>query len=177
MGEQRILTSAVHPRLRPAPSTMCVWRNNRGQALVEFTLVFIILVIVAWIPADFGLAFYTGQIAQNAVREGARIASADPTLAAGTTTCTMPACYSAGNILKETGVRLPAALLGASTVTVVYPAAGSSGCAQLVSVSVTGQYPFFFYHVLKLLGINVTVPSIQRSASMRWEHQAACLGS
>src|SRR5437879_13104363 len=118
MGEQRILTSAVHPRLSPAPATMFVWRDNRGQSLVEFTLVFIILVIVAWIPADFGLAFYTGQIAQNAVREGARIAAADPSLVAGTTTCTMPACYSAGNNLNDTHIRLTTALLRASVVTV-----------------------------------------------------------
>ncbi len=58
--------------------------SQRGQALVEFTLVFLLLIVVAWIPADFGLAFYTGQIAQNAVREGARIAAADPSLAATT---------------------------------------------------------------------------------------------
>ena len=39
-----------------------------GQALVEFTFTFLILLIVAWIPADFGLAFYSGQLAQNAAR-------------------------------------------------------------------------------------------------------------
>ena len=54
--------------------------RSSGQAAVEFTLTFLILLIVAWIPADFGLAFYTGQLAQNAAREGARIAAADPTL-------------------------------------------------------------------------------------------------
>jgi Flp pilus assembly protein TadG len=149
--------------------------DKKGQAAVEFTLVFILLVIVAWIPADFGLALYTGQIAQNAVREGARIAAADPTLAPGTTQCTMPACYSAGNILKETGVRLPAAMLGASTVTVQYPdpAGPSTGCGKLVRVSVSGKYPFFFYKVLNLVGIdvNATIPTITRFTSMRWEHQ------
>ena len=144
--------------------------KNKGQAAVEFTLVFILLVIIAWIPADFGLALYTGQIAQNAVREGARIAAADPTLGPGTTTCTMPACYSAGNILKETGVRLPAAMLGASTVSVIYPD-GGAGCGQLLTVRVVGTYPFFFYKVLRFVGINVTVPTITRSSSMRWEHQ------
>ena len=148
--------------------------RSKGQALVEFSLIFILLIVVAWIPADFGLAFYTGQIAQNAVREGARIAAADPTLASGTTTCTIPACYTAGNILKETAVRLPAALLGASTVTVTYPVAGASACNQLVQVSVSGQYPFFFYRVLNFLGFNVAIPTIQRSASLRWEHQAPC---
>lgn len=31
----------------------------KGQALVEFTLVFLLVLVVAWIPADFGLAFYS----------------------------------------------------------------------------------------------------------------------
>jgi len=152
---------------------------QKAQALVEFTLVFLLLLVVAWIPADFGLAFYTGQIAQNAVREGARIAAADPNLpaAVAVTSCTIPGCYTAGNIYNETAARLPAALLGSSMITVTYPAAGSVGCAQLVNVSVSGQYPFFFYKLLRLMGFTVTVPSIQRSASMRWEHQSACLGS
>src|SRR5687767_2395612 len=147
---------------------------NKGQALVEFTLVFILLIIVAWIPADFGLAFYTSQIAQNAVREGARIAAADPTLVATNTTCGPPlsSCFSSGNIFNETAVRLPSAMLGPTTrITVSYPAGGSSTCNQLVSVSVQGQYPFFFYKVLRFMGIDVNIPIIQRSSIMRWEHQ------
>lgn len=146
--------------------------KNRGQAAVEFTLIFILLIIIAWIPADFGMALYTGQIAQNAVREGARIAAADPNLPAAVAvpSCTMPGCYSAGNIYNETAVRLPAAMLGASTITVQYPS-GGSGCGQLLTVSVSGQYPFFFYKILRFVGIDVTIPTIQRSTSMRWEHQ------
>ena len=66
--------------------------TDKGQAMVEFIVGLILLIIVAWIPADFGLAFYTSQIAQNAAREGARIAAADPTLVAGNTTCNVPAC-------------------------------------------------------------------------------------
>jgi Flp pilus assembly protein TadG len=154
-------------------STCC---HSKGQALVEFTLTFVLLLIVAWIPADFGLAFYTGQIAQNAAREGARIAAADPNLpaAVAVSSCTMPGCYTAGNIYNETAVRLPAALLGASTINVEYPAPGSAGCNQLVRVRVTGEYPYFFYKILRFIGIDVNVPQIQRSTSMRWEHQPAC---
>ena len=59
-----------------------------GQAVVEFTLVFLLFLVIAWIPADFGLAFFTGQLAQNASREAARIAAADPNLANGS--CNMP---------------------------------------------------------------------------------------
>ena len=152
-----------------------IYATNKGQAAVEFTLVFLLLIIVAWIPADFGLALYTGQIAQNAVREGARIAAADPNLPAAlaVVSCTMPGCYSAGNIYNETAALLPAAMLGASTITLTYPDASgpSTGCAQLLKVSVTGQYPFFFYRVLNLVGMNVTIPTITRFTTMRWEHQ------
>src|SRR4029078_7330218 len=138
--------------------------SQRGQALVEFTLVFLLLLGVAWIPADFGLAFYTGQIAQNAGREGARIAAADPTLPARNT-CGPPlsSCFSFGNIYNETAVRLPMALMGATTsITVSYPATVSSTCNQLVQVSASGQYPFFWYKIFRFLGINVSIPTLQR---------------
>jgi len=144
--------------------------NVKGQALVEFTLVFFLLLIVAWIPADFGLAFYTGQIAQNAVREGARIAAADPTLPASNT-CGPPlsSCFSFGNIYNETAVRLPMALMGATTSITVSTI--GAGCNQKVQVSASGQYPFFWYKLLRFIGINVSIPTLQRSAAMRWEHQ------
>jgi hypothetical protein len=152
--------------------------NNKGQALVEFTLIFILLLIVAWIPADFGLAFYTSQIAQNAAREGARIAAADPTLAAIDTSCTMPACYTAGNIFNETAARLPAALLTGTTIRLRLPAPGSAGgCNQRVRVDVQGQYNFSFYRILRFLGASVP-PSVtvDRWTEMRWEHQPGCVG-
>jgi hypothetical protein len=57
-----MLTSTGHPRLRPAQSTMRICCDNRGQAVVEFTLCFILLLVIAWIPADFGLMFYTGHL-------------------------------------------------------------------------------------------------------------------
>jgi Flp pilus assembly protein TadG len=151
-------------------------KSRQGQAVVEFTLVFALFLIVAWIPADFGLALYSGQLAQNAAREGARIAAADTSLTAGTTSCTMPGCMTAGNILKETGVRLPAALLPGATVTVLYPTPASAGtCNQLVKVTVSGPYRFFFYHLLRLLGASTpSSVTVQRSTEMRWEHQAGC---
>ena len=35
--------------------------RSSGQAVVEFTLVFLLFLVIAWMPADFGLAFYTAQ--------------------------------------------------------------------------------------------------------------------
>ena len=158
------------------PLRFCL--TSEGHAIVEFTLSFILLIVVAWIPADFGLAFYTSQIAQNAAREGARIAAADPTLVAGSTTCNMPACYSFGNIFNETAARLPAALLTGTSITVQYPATGSAGtCNRRVGVRVQGQYNFFFYRVLQLLGAPVPASvTVDRVTEMRWEHQPGCVG-
>lgn len=139
--------------------------------MVEFTLIFILLLVVAWIPADFGLAFYTGQIAQNAAREGARIAAADRTLVAGTTSCTMPGCYNYGNIFNETAARMPAAMLRGATIELTL--AGGVSCDRLVTVRVSGPYNFSFYQVLRLLGFS-SIPNsltITRQTSMRWEHQ------
>jgi len=155
--------------------------NARGQAVVEFTLIFMLLLVVAWIPTDFGLAFYTGQLASNAAREGARIAAADPTLLTGTTTCTMPSC--SGNIFQETAARLSSALLpGAvinlkleTTAEAIARDAVSGYCNRTVTVAVSGNYSYFFYKLLGWMG--KTVPNtvnIARSTTMRWEPQAGC---
>ena len=159
------------------PSSLAKYTRQKGQAMVEFTLIFILLLVVAWIPADFGLAFYTGQIAQNAAREGARIAAADPTLVPGTTTCNIPGCYTFGNIFNETAARLPGAILsGASIALALDPVAGAN-CNRMVKVTVQGNYNYFFYSIIRLLGFNTPNSSpITRSATMRWEHQPSCSG-
>lgn len=150
---------------------------SRGQAMVEFTLIFILMLVVAWIPADFGLAFYTGQLARNAAREGSRIAAADPSITVGTVTCTMPTCLSGGNILKETGSRISSALMPGATISVTYPAPGgmSGTCNQQVRVTVTGQYRYFHYGLLGYFGIDTpNTNNITRTADMRWEYQPGC---
>ena len=148
--------------------------RNKGQALVEFTLVFILLIIVAWIPADFGLAFYTGHLALNASREGARIAAA-----------TIP--FDEADAVTETCKRLPSALLrdpGSSfgescspysnaRVAVTSPA--GTACNQQLTITVTGDYNYFFYRVLNFFGAPVPASvRITRSTQMRWEHQDPC---
>lgn len=84
---KRSITGSESP---PVNSTG--FTHSSGQAVVEFTLVFLLLLVITWIPADFGLAFFTGQLAQKASREAARIAAADPNLVNGS--CSMP-CSSA----------------------------------------------------------------------------------
>jgi uncharacterized membrane protein len=121
--------------------------SSSGQAVVEFTLVFLLFLVVVWIPADFGLAFYTGQLAQNSSREAARIAAADPNLVSGS--CNMP-CSSApaGSALKAAADRMSRALLpGAAIAVTLQPAAGTN-CNRLAEVSISGNYKFFFLSIV-----------------------------
>ena len=147
--------------------------DTKGQAVVEFTLVFVLLLVIAWIPADFGLAFYSSHLAANASREGARIGAADPSYSTQVGNCTLPACFSLadGTVLKETANRLSSALLPGATIT-VDPLSGPT-CNQSVQVRVAGTYNFFFYQLLHLMGVtaDLNTQSISRETSMRWEHQ------
>jgi TadE-like protein len=164
--------------------------NAKGQALVEFTLCFLLLLVITWIPADFGLAFYTGQLALNASREGARIAAADPCLlgtgqggctsggiAAQTGTCTLGVdCSSTpATVMAETAERVSSALLPGAQISVTYPLGGGSACSEQVRVQVSGNYNFFFYRILRLFAGDAAVGSnsipIVRITDMRWEYQ------
>jgi Flp pilus assembly protein TadG len=164
------------PRAKFHPISSTGFTRCSGQAVVEFTLVFMLFLVIAWIPADFGLAFYTGQLAQHASREAARIAAADPNLATTTGSCTMP-CSSApgGTALKAAADRISRALLPGASISVTLEPASGTNCNRLVEVSVSGEYKYFFYQLLGTMGN--TIPdglNIVRSTSMRWEHQSGC---
>jgi type IV secretory pathway TrbD component len=151
-------------------------RTDRGQALVEFTLIFLLLLIVAWVPADFGLAFYTSQLAQNASREGARIAAADP--AANTlvtaTPCNMTSCFALNpsHPAYRAATRARTALMPNTTVSLTMTGTAAA-CDQKVVMTVSGTYNYFFYHLLGWFGVDTNPVTITRTTSMRWEHQCA----
>jgi len=158
------------------PKLLGCLASSSGQAVVEFTLVFLLFLVIAWIPADFGLAFFTGQLAQNASRVAARIAAADPNLATATGSCSMP-CSSApgGTALKAAADRISRALFSGALISVTLEPPSAANCNRLVEVSVSGEYDYFFYRLLRAMGN--TVPdslNIVRSTSMRWEHQPGC---
>ena len=158
----------------PKTKLPCCLASSSGQAVVEFTIVFLLLLIIAWIPADFGLAFYTGQLAQNASREAARIGAADPNLANGS--CSMPCLGApAGTALKAAADRMSQALLPGALISVTLEPPTGANCNRLVEVSVSGQYNYFFYPILRTMGNAVPDNlNIVRSTSMRWEHQPGC---
>ena len=172
--EDRMLTSTGHPRLRPAQSTMRICCDNRGQAVVEFTLCFILLLVIAWIPADFGLAFYTGQLALNASREGARVASA--TIPFDSTESTTQTCRRLSSaFLLDPGSAFGTSCSPYSQARVAVTAPTGVTCNQQLTVTVTGDYNYWFYGLLRFLGASVPQNvRITRSTQMRWEHQDPC---
>jgi Flp pilus assembly protein TadG len=152
---------------------------EKGQALVEFALVFILLLVVAWIPADFGLAFYTGQLALNASREGARIAAAIPSPfdAAATTDAITVTCKRLSPALlldPGSGSGTSCSPYSQARVNITAPTGGT--CNQQLTVTVTGDYNYWFYGLLRFFGASVPqTVRITRSTQVRWEHQNTCV--
>jgi Flp pilus assembly protein TadG len=136
--------------------------RSKGQAVVEFTLVFLLFLAISWIPADFGLALFTGQLAQNASREGARLAAA-----------TSP--FNAANIQTQVSNRISSALLTNTSINVTGPTCDPTLNMQVVSVGVSGDYNFYFYQLLRLMGLPApNTLTISRSTTMRYEHAFTC---
>ncbi len=157
------LPKSIYP---PAVSKRALRKNlsrkANGQALVEFTLMFVLFLAIIWIPADFGLAFYSGQLAQNASREGARLAAA-----------TNP--FDAGNIQTQITNRMDSAILKNITANVVPPTCDPALNMQVVTVTVAGEYNFYFYQLLRLLGFSAPDSVVMsRTTTMRYENGFTC---
>jgi Flp pilus assembly protein TadG len=141
--------------------------NRRGQSIVEITLMTPLILVALYVPFDFGVTIFTGHITQNAVRDGARIASS-----------TFPLDDTkAGNLAQQFEGNLPDMLVS-RTVTVNYRATGGgANCAQNVEVIAQGTYNFFLYRLIALLGF--TPPDavqITRTTRMWYGFQPATNG-
>ena len=135
--------------------------GRTGQSIVEIGLVTPFLLIALYIPADFGIAYYTAHLTQNAVREAARI---------GVSTKDPFNNTAATAIANEALARIPSRL-NSVTVTVTYffePAP----CMQNVLVTAQGSYSYFFYQMLRLVGATVpNTATITRASQMRYDFQ------
>ncbi|MGZ8520033.1 MAG: TadE/TadG family type IV pilus assembly protein [Candidatus Binatia bacterium] len=136
--------------------------SSRGQNLVEIALITPLVLVALYIPADFGVAMFTGHLTQNAVREAARIgvSTKDPFDGAASTA-----------IKNEAINRLPQRLVS-RTVTVKYYDGGSPNCLRFVEVVAQGDYQYFLYQLIRLFGGTTpnTLP-ISRTTRMRYEFQ------
>src|ERR687898_2763764 len=138
--------------------------HQRGQSIVEISLITPLLLIALYIPADFGVAFFMGNLVQSAAREGARIGSGiqkTKDLIFGPT--------QANTVKTEVLSRLPAFLKNKSVTVTFYT---GTACMEFLEVTAAGEYNFFLYQLMRLFG--GTVPNsivISRSTQIRYNYQ------
>jgi Flp pilus assembly protein TadG len=151
---------------------------QRGQSIIELSLITPLLLIALYIPADFGIAFFMGNLTQNAAREGARIGSGltksgkapdlvfDPT--------------QAKTVKDAVFDRLPDHLTNKRVTVIFYT---GTACMEFIEVTAQGDYNFFLYQLMRMFG--GTVPdsaTISRTTQIRYNYQqytntAYCTGS
>ncbi len=145
-----------------------VKRNHqRGQSIIEITLITPLILVALYIPADFGVAFFIGNLTQVAAREGARVGS--ELQKSGKPPDLYFSSRQADTVKTEVLNRLPG-LLGNKAVTVTFYTGTS--CMEFVEVTAQGDYNFFLYQLLRLLGL--TAPdsiTISRTTQMRYTYQ------
>ena len=145
------------------------YRNKRGQALVEFAFILPFLLVIVGGIVDFGLAFFVGQVIENAAREGARAGAVVRPVGGGFPSgeegsCTVP-CGSGPSILQVASDKIPnVALFGGFTLKSQFN--DSSNNEDSIQVTVEGQYGWFLLQLLRFERI-----TISRTAEMRWEWQ------
>jgi Flp pilus assembly protein TadG len=108
--------------------------NQRGQSIVEIALLTPLLLIALYIPADFGVSFFMGNLVQTAAREGARIGSG--LQKSGSVPNLLFSSAEAATVKTEVINRLPAYLTN-KTVTVTFYT--GTACMEFVQVTAPAQ--------------------------------------
>lgn len=137
--------------------------NQKGQSVVEITLIVPLLLVALYVPFDFGMTIFAGHLTQNAVRDGARIASRTRSLDDAAATA----------VANQVWARLPNLLNELSKqVTVSYYSGTPADCSAFVEVTAGGTYNFTLYKFMRLFGLTAqdTLP-ITRSTRIRYEFQ------
>jgi len=150
-------------------------QNLSGQSIVEITLITPLLLVALYIPADFGIAFFVGNIATTAARDGARIGSVNKksgTTSKGGVVVDRDFTSTDAIVVRDAVVaRLPSYLTSRS-VTVKFYEDTPANCFEFIEVTASGNYRFFFYQLLRLFGATVTNPvQMSRTVQMPYRNQ------
>jgi len=135
--------------------------GNKGQSIVEITLIVPLLLIALYIPIDFGVALLMMNQTQTATRDVARIASGTPDSSWNATTLQ--------NTLRS---RIPTYLQVVST-SVTKRTTNPANCFQNVTATATIRYTYFWYRAMNLFGANIPpTRDIVRSTQMAYSFQS-----
>lgn len=144
--------------------------SQSGQSVVEVSLITPLLLIALMIPADFGIALFVGNLAQSAAREGARI-GAELQKSGGSAPDFDYSSSEATTVKNAVLSRMPAMLTG-TTVNVKFYEGSAPTCVEYVQVTAQGSYNFFFYQLLRIVGLSApNSVAISRTTQMRYSYQ------
>lgn len=145
-------------------------RKQRGQSIVEMSLMMPLLLVALYIPADFGIAFFVGSLAQTSARDGARVGSGLQKTGGAAPDYTFSSA-EANTVRKYVLGQMPAYLTNKKVGIKYYSGAS---CMEFIEVTAEGQYKFGLYRLIKLVG--GTAPDfmlISRTTQMRHNYQPA----
>jgi Flp pilus assembly protein TadG len=147
-----------------------ILRNRRGQSIVEISLIAPLLLVALFIPADFGVAFLVANIAATAARDGARIASEVGKSGGNADNRNFNTADAAA--VKDKVVPMMPNRLSNRSVRVKFYEDTPADCLETVEVTVSGDYNFFFYQILRLFGATVNnSQTISRTSQMPYRNQ------
>jgi Flp pilus assembly protein TadG len=145
-------------------------RQRGGQSVVEISLIAPLLMVALYIPADFGVAFLVANIAGTAARDGARIGSQMGKSGGNSDNRNFHTDDAAA--VKDKVVPMMPAYLTNRSVRVKFYEDTAANCLETIEVTVSGDYNFFFYQILRLFGATVTNPrTISRTSQMPYRYQ------
>ena len=143
---------------------------QRGQSVVELALVTPLLLVALAIPFDFGIALFMANLTQNAAREGTRI-GAELQKTGGSDPNFNYTATEATTVKNAVLSRMPNNLTN-KTVNVKFYEGTAPTCVEYVQVTAQGNYNFFLYQLLRLLGFGTPNSIlISRTTQMRYTYQ------
>lgn len=136
--------------------------DERGAAVVEFAIIFPVLIVLLFGVIDFGRAFFLRNNLFAAAREGARSG------AVMTTPCTSAMADSMKSRVRQYLTPLGIAVTN-SNITVSTPGSCAAGVATNVAVRVSGVRFTPITPVFRLINYNTSLLTLSVSALYRWE--------
>lgn len=145
-------------------ASMKRFRSERGAELVEFALVFPLLLLVTLGIVDFGLMFQRYEVLTNAAREDARVSI-------------LPG-YNSPDVVARVNQYLQATSLSAATVntSVGAPQTVALGptCIRVIPVTVSYVHQWAFVGgIMSYFGSTFTSKTLTATSTMRTETPAA----
>jgi Flp pilus assembly protein TadG len=141
--------------------------TQRGQSLIEITVITPLLLIALYVPVDFGISFFVGNLTQTAVREGARVGSG--LQKSGSVPNLLFSSAEANTVKTQVFSQLPNYLTNKAVTVTFY---SGTNCLEFVQVTAQGSYNFSLYRLMRLFG--ATAPSsltISRTTQMHYKYQ------